>query len=89
LPCLVPWRAIVAASSSSSNPINMSRMADRLRELIDLVLTSLDEPAADASLLAHVLSYGAIRRETLAGVLAELGARVPSSGDPIEWEAGR
>jgi len=39
--------------------------------------------------LSHVLSYGAIRRETLAGVLAELGARVPSSGDPIEWEAGR
>lgn len=39
--------------------------------------------------LAHILSYGAIRRETLAAVLAELGAAVPSSGDPIEWEAGR
>jgi AraC family transcriptional regulator len=39
--------------------------------------------------VAHVLSYGAVRRETLAGVLAELGAKVPSSGDPIEWEASR
>jgi len=38
--------------------------------------------------VAHVLSYGALRRETLAGVLRELGAEV-SSGDPIEWEAGR
>ena len=37
--------------------------------------------------LAHVLTYGAVRREALAGVLADLGASVPSSGDPIEWEA--
>jgi len=37
--------------------------------------------------LAHVLTYGAVRRETLAGVLTELGASVASSGDPIEWEA--
>jgi AraC family transcriptional regulator len=36
--------------------------------------------------LSHVLAYGAIRREMLASVLAELGASVPSSGDPIEWE---
>jgi hypothetical protein len=39
--------------------------------------------------LSHVLTYGAVRREMLASVLAELGATVPSSGDPIEWEAGR
>ncbi|MGH2716057.1 MAG: hypothetical protein ACRDM7_19675 [Thermoleophilaceae bacterium] len=128
-------------------------MADRLRELIDLVLDSLDEPGADGRALAerahfsrdhldrllaaatgespvalrrrllleraawqlrgawddafvdalceppqsftyggvisHVLSYGAVRREALAGVLRELGARVPSSGDPIDWEAAR
>jgi hypothetical protein len=37
---------------------------------------------------AHVLDYGAIRREALAGVLAELGGRV-ASGDPLEWEALR
>jgi AraC family transcriptional regulator len=36
-----------------------------------------------------VLSYGAVRREALAAVLAELGADVPSSGDPIEWELAR
>jgi AraC-like DNA-binding protein len=39
--------------------------------------------------VAHVLTYGAIRREALAGVLAELGADVPSAADPIEWETGR
>ncbi len=38
--------------------------------------------------VAHVLEYGAIRRETLAGVLRELGATGLASGDPIEWEAG-
>ena len=35
--------------------------------------------------LAHVLTYGAIRREALAHVLRELGADVAHS-DPIEWE---
>jgi hypothetical protein len=35
-----------------------------------------------------VLTYGAIRREALAGVLAGLGADVPSAADPIEWETG-
>jgi AraC family transcriptional regulator len=37
--------------------------------------------------LAHVLSYGAIRREMLASVLAELGAAVPEGADPINWES--
>jgi AraC family transcriptional regulator len=58
----------------------------------DAFVDALCEPPQSftyGGVLAHVLSYGAIRRETLAGVLAELGARVPSSGDPIEWEAGR
>ena len=36
-------------------------------------------------MLAHVLTYGAIRREALADVLRELGADVAHS-DPIEWE---
>ena len=39
--------------------------------------------------LAHVLSYGAVRREALGSVLAELGADLPGSGEPIEWEAER
>jgi hypothetical protein len=39
--------------------------------------------------LAHVLTYGAIRREQLASVLAELGARIPGEADPIMWERRR
>jgi AraC-like DNA-binding protein len=39
--------------------------------------------------LAHVLQFGAIRREMLAGVLAELGAPPTAGGDPIMWEAAR
>jgi len=38
--------------------------------------------------LAHVLTYGAVRRETLAGLLIELGHPPASSGDPIMWEQG-
>jgi AraC-like DNA-binding protein len=34
--------------------------------------------------LAHVLTFGPVRTEALAGVLAELGAPVPS-GDPLEY----
>jgi AraC-like DNA-binding protein len=38
--------------------------------------------------VAHIVEYGAIRREALAGVLAELGAPA-SSGDPITWDLRR
>jgi AraC family transcriptional regulator len=58
----------------------------------DAFVDALCEPPQSftyGGVVAHVLSWGAVRREALAGVLAELGARVPSSGDPIEWEAGR
>jgi hypothetical protein len=58
----------------------------------DAFVDALCEPPQSftyGGVIAHILSYGAVRRETLAAVLAELGARVPSSGDPIEWEAGR
>jgi AraC family transcriptional regulator len=58
----------------------------------DAFVDALCEPPQSftyGGVLAHVLSYGAVRREALAAVLAELGATVPSSGDPIEWEAGR
>jgi hypothetical protein len=57
----------------------------------DAFVDALCEPPQSftyGGVVAHVLSYGAVRREALAGVLAELGADVPSSGDPIEWEAG-
>jgi AraC family transcriptional regulator len=58
----------------------------------DAFVDALCEPPQSftyGGVIAHVLSYGAVRRETLAGVLAELGAKLPSSGDPIEWEAER
>jgi hypothetical protein len=57
----------------------------------DRLVDALCEPPESftyGAVLAHILSFGAVRRETLAAVLRELGADV-SSGDPIEWEAGR
>jgi AraC family transcriptional regulator len=39
--------------------------------------------------ISHVLTYGAVRREALAGVLRVLGAPVRSSGDPVDWEASK
>jgi len=36
--------------------------------------------------VAHVLAYGAVRREMLASVLAELGVAGLSTGDPAAWE---
>ena len=58
----------------------------------DAFVDALCEPPQSftyGGVLAHILTYGAVRREMLASVLAELGACPPSSGDPIEWEAGR
>ena len=57
----------------------------------DAFVDALCEPPQSftfGGVLSHVLAYGAIRREALAGVLRELGATV-SSGDPIEWEEQR
>jgi hypothetical protein len=71
-----------------------SRVARRIRDQgawDDAFVDALCEPPQSftyGGVVAHVLSFGALRRETLAGVLRELGASV-SSGDPIEWEAGR
>lgn len=39
--------------------------------------------------VAHVLAVGAVRREMLASVLAELGADVPDLADPLAWEQAR
>jgi AraC family transcriptional regulator len=58
----------------------------------DAFVDALCEPPQSftyGGVLSHVLAYGAVRREALAGVLRELGATVPSSGDPIEWEQDR
>ena len=57
----------------------------------DAFVDALCEPPQSftyGGVLAHVLSYGTVRREALANVLAELGAGPISTGDPIMWEAG-
>ena len=72
-----------------------ARVAKRIRDRgawDDAFVDALCEPPQSftyGGVLAHILSYGAIRREALASVLRELGAAVLSSGDPIEWEAAR
>lgn len=69
------------------------RLAKRIRDrgaFDDAFVDALCEPPQSftyGGVLAHVISYGAVRREALASVLRELGAEVPSWGDPIEWEA--
>jgi AraC family transcriptional regulator len=69
------------------------RLAKRIRDrgaYDDAFVDALCEPPQSftyGGVLSHVLSYGAIRREALASVLSELGAVVPSCGDPIVWEA--
>jgi hypothetical protein len=58
----------------------------------DAFIDALCEPPETftfGGVLSHILSYGAVRREALAAVLAELGAPIPSTGDPIQWEAIR
>jgi AraC family transcriptional regulator len=57
----------------------------------DAFVDALCEPPQSftfGGVFAHVLEYGAIRREMLASVLGELGARV-AVGDPILWESNR
>jgi hypothetical protein len=70
-----------------------SRLARSIRDRgawDDAFVDALCEPPQTftyGGVLAHVLTYGAVRREALASVLTELGASIPASGDPIEWEA--
>jgi hypothetical protein len=68
-----------------------ARIAKRIRDrgaFGDAFVDALCEPPQSftyGGVLSHVLAYGAVRREALAGVLRELGADV-SYGDPIDWE---
>ena len=58
----------------------------------DAFVDALCEPPQSftyGGVLAHVLEFGAIRREMLASVLRELGATVEPTGDPILWEMRR
>jgi AraC family transcriptional regulator len=72
-----------------------ARFARQVRERDawdDAFVDALCEPPQSftyGGVLAHVLTFGAIRREALAGVLAELGAQVPDTADPITWEQQR
>jgi AraC-like DNA-binding protein len=72
-----------------------TRLSKRIRDAgayDDAFVDALCEPPemfTYGGVLAHILSFGAIRREALAGVLAELGAPVPESSDPILWERQR
>lgn len=67
------------------------RIAKRIRDAgawDDAFVDALCEPPESftyGGVLAHILEYGAIRREALAGVLTELGAEIGPS-DPILWE---
>lgn len=57
----------------------------------DAFVDALCEPPQSftyGGVVAHVLGYGAVRREALAGVLVELGVTGLASGDPILWEQG-
>jgi len=71
--------------------LEFERIARRVRDRgawDDAFVDALCEPPEAftyGGVIAHVLAYGAIRREALAGVLRELGADL-ASGDPIEWE---
>ena len=75
--------------------LRFERLAKRIRDrgaFDDAFVDALCEPPQSftyGGVLSHVLSYGAIRREALASVLAELGAEVPSCGDPIVWEVAQ
>lgn len=68
------------------------RLARSIRERgawNDAFVDALCEPPQSftyGGVLAHVITFGVVRREALAGVLAELGVEVPGSADPIKWE---
>lgn len=74
---------------------DFARIARRIRDRgawDDAFVDALCEPPQSftyGGVISHILTYGAIRREALAAVLRELGASLPASGDPIEWEAAR
>jgi AraC-like DNA-binding protein len=74
--------------------LEFERIAKRVHDrgaYDDAFVDALCEPPEAftyGGVLAHILTFGAVRREVLAGVLAELGASV-SDGDPINWERSR
>ena len=86
---LRPAAAALRPRGASASSASRARIRDR-GAWDDAFVDALCEPPQSftyGGVLAHVLSYGAVRREALASVLTDLGAPVPTSGDPIEWEA--
>lgn len=64
------------------------RIRDR-NEWDDAFVDALCTPPVSfsfGSVLAHILTAAAIRRQTAVGVLRELGVRDAEARDPIEWE---
>ena len=65
-----------AASSRTSKSIKLCAVADRLRELIDLVLGSLDEPGANGRALARRANFS---RDHLDRLLAAATGETPAA----------
>jgi AraC-like DNA-binding protein len=64
------------------------RIRDR-NEWDDAFVDALCTPPVSftfGSVIAHILTASVIRRQTVIGVLRELGVRDPETRDPIEWE---
>ena len=74
--------------------LEFERIARRVRDggaWDDAFVDALCEPPEAftyGGVLSHVLAFGAVRREALAGGAARAGRDVPR-GDPIEWERAR
>jgi AraC family transcriptional regulator len=64
------------------------RIRDR-NEWDDVFVDTLCTPPVSftlGSVIAHILTVGVVRRQTVIGALRELGVRDVESRDPIEWE---
>ena len=71
--------------------LGFERLAKRIRDrggFDDAFVDALCEPPQSftyGGVFAHIITFGAVRREMLAAVLRELGADV-CEGDPVLWE---
>jgi hypothetical protein len=64
------------------------RIRDR-NEWDDVFVDALCTPPVSftlGSVIAHILSVGVVRRQTVIGALRELGVEGVEARDPIEWE---
>jgi AraC-like DNA-binding protein len=83
---------LLARFDTAATPF--ARVVRRIRDRgawDDAFVDALCEPPQSftyGGVVAHILTYGAIRREMLASVLAEHGA-TPNCSDPIMWEMER